>query len=378
MSHARHSILFLILLPLTASGQFSGGIQVGALIDDNVFNNYLQIADRVTEVSLQGAYDWDTESTNLQLFYTGMLDYFAHLPSRTFQVHTAGLAYSHALDEHEGALLNVGGDYALRDNRDEYAIYDHSQISLYGNLQWDVTDPLRLKGGYAFRTVAFAELQEFDYTEHVLFIQASTSLPTRTTFIVQGDLGFKTYATPNADTTTTSYSRRQWGRREAETSTPGVTQLITTVRIGQGITETTGLSLTGQYQLSLDKESRYLTFDDGVVTDDEIFDDHYGFDGPLIGLTATQILPADVQIRATGSIQERQYSNRPAYDLAGTLVASQRIDTRGVLSLSVDKSFPSLGLRASLVYDHINNASNDAYYSYRNDALSLWLSFLPD
>ena len=376
MRYARQPLLLLMLIPLAASGQLSGGLQVGTLFDDNVFNNYLQVADRVTEVSLQGAYDWDTESTNLQLFYTGMLDYFALLPSRTFQVHTVGLAYTHALDDDEGALFNIGGDYALRDNRDEYAIYDHTQISLYGNLQWQVADPLRLKGGYAFRAVAFSELQEFDYSEHMLFIQATTSLPTRTTFIAQADLGFKSYATPNADTTSTGYPRRQWGKRGVETSAPGVTQLITTFRIGQGITETTGLSLTGQYQLSLDKESRYLSFDTGVVTDDEIFDDHYGFDGPLIGLTATQILPADFQIRASGSIQERRYSNRPAYDLAGTLTASQRIDTRSVLSLALDKSFPSLGLRASLAYDFISNASNDAYYGYRNHAVSLWLSFL--
>jgi hypothetical protein len=60
--------------------------------------------------------------------------------------------------------------------------------------------------------------------------------------------------------------------------------------------------------------------------------------------------------------------------MLGNEVAAQRVDTRSVLSLSLDMTFSSLGLQASLVYEHISNLSNDVFYDYRNDALSLWLS----
>ena len=357
-----------------AAAQLSGGIQVATLLDDNAFNNYLQIDDRLTEVSLQGAYDWETETSNVQLFYSATLDYFALLPSRSFQVHSSGLVFSHILEEDEQTLVNAGGTFTLRDNRDDFTIYDHSQISLYGNLRSYLSEVLRMSAGYTFRSVWFSEWSELDYLEHTLFIQSAISLPTRTTFILQADLGFKDYTTPNPTDSGSAGPARRMGSRGTEAATPGVTQLSGSLRIGQGLAERTGLSLTASYQVSLAKESRYLSFEAGLLTDDEIFDDHYGYDGPLVSLMLTQILPADFRVRASGSLQERRYSERPAFDLLGQQVASQRVDTRSVLSLSLDKSFPSLGLQASLAYDHIINSSNDEFYTYRNNAVSLTLS----
>jgi len=158
-------------------------------------------------------------------------------------------------------------------------------------------------------------------------------------------------------------------------STPGVTQLIGTLKIGQGIVEGTGLSLTAQYQASLLKESRYLTFSDGKLTDDELFDDHYGYEGPLGSLMLTQLLPADIRLRISGTMQQRRYSDRPAFDLAGVELAPQRVDNRTTFTLAVDKPFESLGIRVSFTYDHIINASNDIFYDYRNDAIAARVSF---
>ena len=376
MTAGRQWIFLLLFLPLTVHSQWRGGIEAGTLFDDNVFNNSLQIADRVSELSLQGAYEWTTGGHDLQLFYSGILDYFALLPARTFQLHTAGLAYTREPEEDTGTLWNAGVDLSLRDNREDYTIYDYIQFSLYANLHAELGEQFRLKGGYSLRSVAFSELQEFDYLEHVFFVQAATSLPSATTFIAQADLGFKSYATPNADTTIATSSTGRRAGRSNVSAAPAVSQLITTLRIGQGITGSTGLSLTGQYQVSLAKESRYLLVEGGILTDDEIFDDHYGFDGPSLSLTATQILPGDMQFRVSGSVQERRYSSRPAFDLSGMELAPQRIDTRQVVSLSLEKSFDALGLRAALSYDIIRNLSNDTQYTYRNHAVALSVSFL--
>ena len=354
-----------------APAQWSGAVQVTGLVDDNAFNNALQINDRLTEVALQGAYDWATESSNVQIFYVATMDYFSFMPSRSYQVHSPGLAYTQLLGNDEETLLNAGATYTLRDNRDGFTIYDHSQVSFYGNLTSYLSDEARMSGGYSFRSVWFSEWDELDYLEHSLFLRSTFSFPTRTTVITQADLGFKRYTTP---TPTTNVSNGSMGRGTSDQTTPGVTQLSGMLRIGQGITDGTGISLTAQYQVSLAKESRYLSFEDGILTDDEIFDDHYGYDGPMGSIMLTQMLQADFRFRASASVQQRQYSDRPAYDLLGEIVASQRIDTRSVLSLSIDKSFPSLGLQVILAYDHIINASNDAFYTYRNNAISLSLS----
>jgi hypothetical protein len=359
---------------LAASGfaQFRGALQVGTLIDDNAFNNHLQVQDRLTEVSLQGGYDWESERSNTQVLYTGTLNYFTLIPARTFHTHNAGLAYTHLSGEEDETLVTLAGSYTLRKNHEEFSIYDHSQITLSGNARAYLSDVFLVRGGYAFNVVTFSTMSDLNYLEHTLFLQTALSFPSRTTFIVQGDLGFKDYRTANLDTSAGLQSGSGW--RSADVSTPGVTQVTGTIRIGQGITEQTGLSLTGQYQVSLKKESRYLTFESGVLTDDELFDDHYGYEGPMGSAMLTQMFPGDVRFRAYGSLQERRYSDRPALDLLGVQVAAQRIDKRTTFSLSLDKVFPSLGLQASLVYDYIINASNDAFYDYRNQAFSLRLT----
>jgi hypothetical protein len=56
-------------------------------------------------------------------------------------------------------------------------------------------------------------------------------------------------------------------------------------------------------------------------------------------------------------------------------VAPQRIDNRSTFSVSIDKPIESLGLRLTLVYDHIINASNDTFYDYRNNAVAARISF---
>jgi hypothetical protein len=365
----------LLATAIPASAQWSAGFQLGTLIDDNAFNNYLQVRDRLTECTLQGAYDWESDVSNTQAFYTGSLNYFALLPSRTFQLHAGGLTYSRLFGEDGETVLNAGGTFSLRDNHEEYSLYNHSQMSLYGNLRGFLSDNLAMKGGYSFASVAFADLEGLNYTEHYAFVQGALTLPSRTTIIMQADLGFKQYATPNTDSASLSYGGSGKGKRASEVPAPGVTQLIGTFRLGQGITEGTGLSLTGQYQLSLRKESRYLTFSGGILTDDELFDDHYGYDGPLASVMVTQMLPADIRVRASGQAQRRLYSDRPAFDLSGLQVSSQRIDTRSVFSISADKGFPDMGISLTLTLDHIVNSSNDAFYTYRNTALSARLSF---
>jgi hypothetical protein len=364
-----------MLLSIPASAQWTAGAYLGTLLDDNAFNNHMQLGDRVTELSLHTAYDWQTDASDLQIFYTGIGNSFALVPSRTFYEHDAGVTYSHLFGEDEATLLNTGGTFAIRSNRDEYTVYDHSQLGIHLSLRHYLSDLFMLKGGYAIRLASFAELPEFDYTEHVLFLQGAVSLPTKTTIMFQSDLAFKKYMTPNVDSASGSPGGYGKGRRRESVSTPGVTQLIGTLKIGQGIAERTGLSLTGQYQVSLQKELRYLTFSDGRLTDDELFDDRYGYEGPLGSLLVTQLLPAEIRLRISGTVQQRRYSDRPAYDLAGVEVAPQRIDNRSTFSLSIDKPIDSLGMNLTLVYDYIINASNDGFYDYRNNAVAVRVSF---
>jgi hypothetical protein len=145
--------------------------------------------------------------------------------------------------------------------------------------------------------------------------------------------------------------------------------------LGQGIVAGTGLSMTVQYQHNLQKDSRYLSSKYGVISDDELFDDHYGYEGPQVNVMWTQLLPGGMVMKISGGVQERNYSERLAYDLAGNQSADERADTRRAFSAQLEKTFKSLGFSLGLAFDHIRNNSNDLFYDYANNALTAQLSW---
>jgi hypothetical protein len=368
-------VLAGLVVTMPAFGQWNASVSAGMLVDDNAFNNYLQVHDRISELSLQTGYAWETDQNSIGLFYSGGVNLFSVTPSRTFYEHSPGTSYTQIFGGDGATILNALALYAIRDNRDEYELYDHAQLSLQCNLRHYLSESSSLRAGYSFRSVSFSTLTDFDYLEHALFVQMGWTVASKTSLFLQTDLAYKSYSTSNVDSQSAMTSGAGYGRRGGKASTPGVTQLIGTIKLGQGIWDGTGLSLMGQYQVSLQKESRFLVFSGGTLTDDELFDDHYGYEGPLASLTVTQLLPYDLRIRASGTLQRRAYTDRPALDLVGNIVASQRLDNRSVFSLSVEKMFDSLGMRMVIVYDYILNSSNDSYYDYRNGAVAARISF---
>jgi hypothetical protein len=79
-------------------------------------------------------------------------------------------------------------------------------------------------------------------------------------------------------------------------------------------------------------------------------------------------------MKISGGVQEKNYSERPAYDLAGNQIANTRADKRRAFSAQLEKTFKSLGFSIGLAYDYIRNESNDFFYDYANNAFAAQLS----
>jgi hypothetical protein len=364
----------LMLMHDPAIAQFSVEATITSMYDNNVNNNYLQVSDYVTSSSFGVARDWETESSNTHLFYTGSFNYFSAVTQRTFHAHSFGVTYSTLFDEQNQSLFTIGGTYSFRLNRDGFTFYNNNQFSAYANVKHYLAERVIGRASYSFRSVALSELPDFNYTEHYGFVQGTFFLPTSTTLILEADLGTKIYSTSNYDSTLQSRTHGQ-GRRVVTSSTPSAMQLIGLARIGQQLMEGTGLSVTTSYQLNLQKESRYLSSEYGTISDDELFDDHYGHEGLQASVMLTQLLPAEMLLRITGSVQNREYSERPAFDLKGNQIANVREDTRNVLTLQFEKRFESIGISFRLSYDYIINRSNDLFYDYTNSAATARLAY---
>ena len=369
-------IISLFALNAMVRAQFAAQATITSMYDDNVNNNYLPISDRVTEAALNLAHDWTSESSNAQIFYMGAINYYSAITERTYHSHSMGATYSKLFDDDGKTLLNLGGTFGLRVGRDDYTFYDNNIISVYANVKHTFTEQVVGKAGYSFRSVRFPELPDFNYAEHNGSVQATFFLPTSTTIILETDIGTKIYSTPNDDSTLSSASQGQgMGRRMLSASSPAVTQVAGIARVGQAVMDGTGLSVTASYQWNVQKESRYLTSDYGTISDDEIFDDHYGYEGTQSSVMLTQLFPSNIHMNIIGAIQNRKYIDRPAYDAGDNIIAGAREDTRTVVTLQMKKKIETFGMVIGLSYDYITNRSNDFFYDYTNNAFTARISY---
>ncbi len=108
-----------------------------------------------------------------------------------------------------------------------------------------------------------------------------------------------------------------------------------------------------------------------MISDDEIFDDNYGYEGTSFEITLTQILPWSMMSSLSTSYGNKNYVNRPAYDLNDNIISNKRVDKLFVTSFMLEKTFSVSGFinsfSISLLYDYIDNNSNDLFYKHNNN-----------
>lgn len=363
----RQTLLSLVVLVSTGTAQWSIEPILSTMYDDNVANNVLQVTDRMTTLRLNPGYGFGGERWEARLFYDGALNYYQTVTDMSNQIHSANLEMSFFSGEDDRNVLDLAAGLGQGLYRGSYSFYDNTQFTASLQYKQFLDDRIINTLGYRFRTIGFSQVNDLSYTEHALSGGFRFAMSTGTTLILQSDLGAKYYATANLA------SDGVHMQSEMFTLKPDVAQLTGMARIGQSIAEGTGLSLTAKYQWNIAKQSRFLSSSTGAISDDELFDDHYGYEGLQANVMLTQVLPGSVLVRLTGGVQNRFYSSLAAYDLDGIQLADQRIDNRSYVSLFLQKEFTN-GFRLKAAFDFIKNSSNDTFYNYRNNVLALELS----
>lgn len=366
----------LFLFISTAKSQLIINTSIHNAFDDNVNNNYQNTYDRFTQLTLQAGYDFESENRNIQLFYIGAYNYYQNIIARSFFIHSTGVVYSKLFGEESDKILNIGGNYNARIGREEFSYFNNSQYIGYINFKYPLMESSFGKLGYRLKYLSYQELSELNNLENYFFAQFMSFFSTRTTLALEANLGIKSYTNAPPETTSLNYGMGK-GKTSIDNSNPSVIQLGGNIRVAQSIFDYTGLSFAAGYQTNLQQETRYLA--PGIIlSDDDLFDDNYGYEGPSFEATLTQVLPFSIMGKVSFNYLNKTYVNRPAYDLLDSIKANTRIDKVYFLSLLIEKEFPILnGLTVSLMYDFIRNASNDEFYDYKNNvwAISFELGF---
>jgi hypothetical protein len=375
------AVFLVLLLPPGILAQPVLNANISGVIDDNITNTSLRLSDRITTLSGNIGYGQEFGNTYGEILYTPVLHYYSTLTERTFQIHTVTGSLVHLFDEEGNAALSTDIAYGIRRGREEFSLYDYGVLSFTLSGRYALGPLVLGRAGYSFNAMTFAGLNSFDHHEHYGFVQATISLPTRTTVIIETGFGTKRYVNPQSypDAGLTPGRDHMYNRQETSDpgiASPGATQIGGMLRIGQSVAAGTGLSLTSRYLKILEQEPVYLLTANGDQSVEEIVNDQYGYEGPGVELRLTQLLPASMTLIVTVGREQRRYNGRPVYSSSGALLADRREDVLTSASVRAEKRFPTLGFSIGLSYLRTMSASNDPLYHFSNSVLGLWISTL--
>ncbi|MCA9742747.1 hypothetical protein KC734_14515 [candidate division KSB1 bacterium] len=377
-SKRRVLALFWMLLPTIGSAQLQSTISLTTSLDGNAYRNYAQTADVISQANLDLSKAWLASKWSGQFYYDGYLNHFADNSSRTFSFHQIGLASQRSLGSGSG-LLSLGARMSFRLDGADYEIYDFSEFAAYSNLKLPVSGLGILYAGYQVRNRSYTNLQELSNWEHIVFTRLNFSLPSRTTFIFSSELGYKNYvsqvvAEERAPVDDSSRGGRLRGNGSyfvyTEIDNPSAKQWVNSVRVSQSLFEKIGLSGYLRNRSNFGGDGRFLSgLETGYFTEDELYDDRYGYESIETGAMLSTLLPRGIMLRLGYDHYSKDYQ-RLALDLEGESLVGDvlRVDTRQQAWGSLEKTFRlsqfSKDLKLYLEYLFIQNKSNDLYYDF--------------
>ncbi len=358
----------LTVIYATVYAQWETETTLHTSIDDNVNNNYERLNDKTTQLNLGTGYTLGDSDWNTQLFYRGSYNHYMTLTDRIYYFHSTGIAATYDGEAHE---FDLGATYSARLNRSAYSFLGYDEFDAYVAYKAEPVESFIGTLGYRANYTTFNELSDLNNLENVLSGSLTHSFATKTTVIAGGDIGAKWYSAVSTERS----MRGSRGNSIMKSLGTMTSQASAYVKIGQSLFEKTGISGYARYQVNILNNARSL-LNIYSVTDDEIFDTRYGYEGLYYEFSLKQLFPYAMAAEIGYSVAEKNYVNASAYDLRGNLLSAARNDMRYIFSAELKKGFEiseSNTLAVSLQYDSIVNDSNDPYFNYTNNVFAFQL-----
>jgi len=369
-------------------------IEQSVVYDENVFRNYLEIDDFITQTTAFFSHQIPIQSSQLQFHYAGSLSNFIDFNERLFHTHDLGTS---AIAPIYGSLtLQAGMLFQLRKNLPEYDIYDATTWLLNSNLSLTPWQNVHFQTGYHYKKKLFQNLEQFNFTEQSVNVLSRIGLPTRTTIFAQVHFALKNYLEDQTSETLIITDRvlphqgMGSGRRHGNTtivsdtaivannlSIPETQQWRLSVKLAQSIYKTTGVNFEYLRRFPPAQNPRYLSGQGYAYSkDDELFDDPFTYASHEWYFTITQLLPYNftLMIQASSADKNYTYSTQPdSISLAQDF--QNRADRQRYVGGNLEKKFSlhrfARTLTINFSYYYLINESNDFYYDSRGSLISL-------
>ena len=375
----KYSFLGILFMSHLLFAQFSKNLEISSYLDDNLYRSPDPVADLFTNVDL--ALDYRPPSSTINFSYNGSFYLYRDATDRNFSLHSLNLSLFSLFGDEEQHTFYMGADGLLRFDTENYNYYDYTQFYLYLNLRLDL-DFLFLKSGYNFRIRNYTNYPDLSNNRHYIYLQLNKSFETRTTLILESDLGLKTFASEEIVNTPGGGGRGQgMSQMTSATATSTIStssslsHVILLARITQSLHEKLGFYVQFRKQIGLSDQFNYSN-SDSYYQDEELFDDPFSYESSGWASQITWLLPWSTKLQIGGDMSSKNYLSEQAYLSATDTVGlgGPRNDDQHLFYVNLSKTFNFNEkwlnlLRFNFYMNYIDNRSNSYWYDYRNMVL---------
>lgn len=353
-------VLLIVVFSLNSQAQFYLTADVEGYYDDNIFNNYLNESDFINAFTGELGYDIETEQNNFEIFYTGFFNRYYEYTGKSTTIHKFGAVNTYLFSEYDNPL-NIGLNYTVRINKEDYYIYDFNQFSVYANYMHSVSESNKIQLGVIGNRIDYENFSLFSHYQLKAFLRSINSFESRTSLTVAAEIDQKIYIE----------------KMQSEGLADEILQAQFYLQLGQGITHDLGVSVFAFLRKNLSGGNRYFNTVDYIYYEEELFNDIYSSDGITSGLTLTYLFIPNIMGKLAGGYEIRNYTDLPAADEEGNELNELRTDNQFSAGASLEFGLTKIlsGLYLSLNYNYIKNISNDFYYDYNNQIFAITLGF---
>ncbi len=412
---------FIFMFVSTSMAQFTSSIQLNYTHDSNVFGNYAEVPDNYLGLnfSLDNYIDWDYSSVDMS--YNGALSSYNSYPEQDNWDHILNVNYriqlsrvaddmdsseeassadanslSMPLDSLETFMTFSGSLNRTVPHSGAFSAYQNYIASGLASLRYPVAKISVLRVIYGINYTGYDYITSLSNLENVGTAILSFIPGRGFNIYLAGSYGNKKYY--GVDTASTAVQNlikmhsngRYKGKGKGSTapSASNKTYLLDSPSAAQA-TYGAGLNFVkdgwrgdGSFLIRRDPSgsARYISavakFSNNLS---DVYDDPYSYEGSEFNiLVGKDSLLAGVDFSVGMKRASKDY-NRPAYDTSQTvIVARQRRDEYTDISVALSRAFSSggfpTGFKVGLNYDRIVNASNDEYYKFADDIVTLSLT----
>ncbi|OPZ72288.1 MAG: hypothetical protein BWY83_00725 [bacterium ADurb.Bin478] len=370
----RRMFQLLALIPLLLSAQITITADNESGYASNAFANYLESGDWYNGLTLQLNQDWLQQTYGLRLYYQGEAETFRRYGDRSYHQHGIGVAYYHQ-NHDSAARLQSGLSAQKRFHRDTYAWYEQQQVNGYANVRWILQPSLYLYLGATAKYVHYPLLSAFSSMQPSLFMRWGWFSEKGTTVLAEADFSSKWYSHDHDLTVPDAFV--EMVALGEEQSLQG----LFSVKVAQALTPAVGANVLFAVRHNFINSVRYLgTGDSTFYSDEELFDDVFGYHGFSLAPSLKMLFVPGWTLQLGGALLWKYYDQRQAVQLDGVPFVDERLreDRRLLWSVSVEKkvrlakNWQPLGIMFG--YQNVQNESNDPYYRYRADFITLGIS----